>query len=109
MLSPFRSLPWERLLRGEALAALGRYDEALGWYEGLAEVSVHDLPYLVPALMGSARVREAMGEVDGALRDYDRVLGLLSDAEPAFQPQRNDAARRKADLIAAATDSPTGS
>ena len=50
LFSPFYARTAERYARAEALAALGREDEALGWYENLAQNSPFEVAYWPLAL-----------------------------------------------------------
>jgi hypothetical protein len=45
LVSPFFGLAPERFLRGQALVALGRSEEARGWLAGLAQRSVYEIVY----------------------------------------------------------------
>jgi serine/threonine-protein kinase len=75
----------ERFARAEALLALGRYDDALRWYE-----SLHDgyyllgTPFLGASLARRAEIFTRQGRTEEARRAYRELLLLWRDAEPAF-------------------------
>ncbi len=56
--SPFYSQAFERYMRGEMLLALGRADEARGWFESLVERTPFELVYR-PIVRGRMQVRGA--------------------------------------------------
>lgn len=78
--------PQERFLRAEALAAEGRWAEALRWYDTFPSASGHDLAYLAPAQLGRARAHAALGDRERGRRAYQRFLALWSGADPELQP-----------------------
>jgi hypothetical protein len=57
-LSPFHALAAERFLRSEALASVGRPEEASGWLEGLGQRSLYELVFREPA----RRLLQRLGE-----------------------------------------------
>lgn len=98
--SPFHSHVLDRYLRGALLESFGRVTEADGWYSSIEEYAAHDAILLSPALLGQGRTRERMRDHAGAARHYDRALVLLETADPAFEPIRAEAHRRRAVLRA---------
>jgi DNA-binding SARP family transcriptional activator/TolB-like protein len=74
----------ERFAKAEALAALGRYDEALalyasyhgGWDAGFASV----------ATLRRAELLERAGDSAAASHYFTRAAGMLAEAEADFQP-----------------------
>jgi tetratricopeptide (TPR) repeat protein len=96
--SPFHSRVIDRYLRGALLESFGRLTEAEGWYGSIEEYAAHDAIMLSPALLGQGRIRERMRDHAGAARHYDRALVLLETADPAFEPVRAEARRRRATL-----------
>jgi DNA-binding SARP family transcriptional activator len=56
--SPFFSLASQRYLRAELLREVERFDEAVGWYQSIAERSPYELVYAAPA-------RERVSEIGG--------------------------------------------
>ncbi len=76
----------ERFLRAEALAAEGRWAEALRWYDTFPSASGHDLAYLAPAQLGRARAYVALGDRERGRRAYQRFLSLWSGADRELQP-----------------------
>jgi tetratricopeptide (TPR) repeat protein len=74
----------ERFLRAELLAALGRDEEALRWYQSVGYE-------VFPALTGPSRLRQAemherLGEPDEAVVQYKRFIELWSNCDPEFRP-----------------------
>jgi tetratricopeptide (TPR) repeat protein len=57
--SPFFTLASQRFLRARLLEAVGRREEAAGWYRSIAERSPYELVYARSAQEGIARVRES--------------------------------------------------
>lgn len=89
-----RSVPSWNFWRGQALAALQRWDEALPFFEAAA--SEADSPNKADAVFGVAETLRAMGKVDEALRS----LRTLVD-----NPQWSVRARlRSADLLLERSD-----
>jgi DNA-binding SARP family transcriptional activator/TolB-like protein len=84
--SPGWSQGFERFLRAEALRALRRPEEALGWYGGLGEHSLYDLVFLGPALLRSAEINDSLGRSDLAAAQHARVAALWRDADPRYAP-----------------------
>ncbi|MEO8227851.1 MAG: hypothetical protein ABI637_10475, partial [Gemmatimonadota bacterium] len=60
--SPFYSQACERFLRADLLVALGRTEEAAGWYQSMAERSPYEIIYRAPA---KARIRAMRRSVRG--------------------------------------------
>jgi tetratricopeptide (TPR) repeat protein len=83
---PFGSRSWERYLRGEALHALGRDDEALGWYESMGQNWTYDLIYLAPALAQAGAILERKARLTEAAHRYARAVDLWKDADPELRP-----------------------
>lgn len=86
VLSPVYSRPARRFQHARALEREGRLREALVWYEGLEMLSVHDLPWAVPALADRARVHEALGDSAAAADLRRRFLDLWA-GPPAAAPE----------------------
>src|SRR6185503_18465406 len=55
--SPFFTLASQRFLRARLLEAVGRKEEAAGWYHSIAERSPYELVYAAAAKEGIARIR----------------------------------------------------
>ncbi|MCI0436632.1 MAG: hypothetical protein L0271_23790 [Gemmatimonadetes bacterium] len=83
--SPFFAGALERFTLTELLYRAGRAEEALGWYEGLAENTVGELVFLGPGLLRIESIHRAAGriaEADGARRRFET---LWQDADPALR------------------------
>lgn len=59
--SPFYGLAAERFLRAEGLGAVGRGEEAVGWLEGLGQLSPYELVFRAPAQERLSAIREENG------------------------------------------------
>src|SRR6185503_6524831 len=79
-----RSNQNERFLRGEALRALGRDEEALGWYRGLNELFWWDTSYATIGALRCAELSEKLGQRENALAYYREVLENLADCDPDY-------------------------
>lgn len=91
-----------RWLRAEALRALGRDEEALGWYGSLGQLSPFDLPYLAPSHLRRAAILERRGDRARAAEHYAAAAALWRDADPELQPLAAEARRALARLAAVA-------
>ena len=76
----------QRFLRAEALTALGRHDEALGYYGSFVVLFGYDLPFRGPGLLGEAEELEALGRREEAREKYRAFLALWSASDPRFEP-----------------------
>jgi serine/threonine-protein kinase len=86
-----RSNQNERFLRGEALRALGRDEEALGWYRGLNELFWWDTSYATIGALRCAELSEKLGQRESALAYYREVLENLADCDPDYLSWRRQA------------------
>ena len=91
--SPFYSQSRERYLRAQAFEALGRQQEALGWYATVSQHSVYDKIYLAPSHLRRAEIYERLGDRDKAALHYARFIELWADSDSEFQPQVEGARR----------------
>jgi tetratricopeptide (TPR) repeat protein len=92
-----------RLLRAELLFALGRFEEAAGWYATIPRVSMgfhYNFLLLAPAFRGRARALDALGRHEEALHYYRRFVTRWQDADPHLQPQVEEARQRIRELEA---------
>jgi DNA-binding SARP family transcriptional activator/TolB-like protein len=90
-------LPWtatSRVNAGLALAATGRASQAPAWLESLEHQSVFLYPFLGPATLELARIRERAGDRAGAQAAYQRVADLWSGADERYRPARDEALAR---------------
>ena len=99
--SPVLSATQPRWLQAEVLRALGRHDEALGFYAAFADNTAHDLAYHAPSLLRRAGIHELRGEPAEAARCYAELIALWSGADPALQPVVEQARARLAALAPA--------
>ncbi|MGI9076944.1 MAG: tetratricopeptide repeat protein [Gemmatimonadaceae bacterium] len=89
---------FDRFVLAELLYARGRFDEALGWYESIADISFQQLPYLGPAELRQAEIHERRGDRARAIRHYKQFVSLWKDCDPELRPLVTDAERRLARL-----------
>lgn len=78
------------LLRSEALAATGRYREALRWYETFS-LGPHPFGY---AWYRAAQTHEALGETKQAAELYANFIARWAEADPELQELVEDARQR---------------
>jgi tetratricopeptide (TPR) repeat protein len=94
MQSPFHMYTAERWLRAELLQQLGRYDEALRWYESIVQSSVYELIYLAPSHLNRARIYDRLGHRLRAASHYRRVVALWNGCDRELRPALDEAAAR---------------
>ena len=92
----FEAEALDRFTRAELLRRLGRADEALGWYEAIAQRASYELVYLGPAELAQADLYAARGDHAKAAEHYRRFLALWKDCDPLFHPVVDEARRRLA-------------
>lgn len=105
--SHLRAAARERFLLAETERTLGDPSRAEGLFAALGDNAVSELPYLVPALVRVAELREARGDLRGARSAYDQALGLWRDAEPSLGPVASELRARR-DAIDSGDDAPAG-
>ncbi|MEJ2580450.1 MAG: protein kinase [Acidobacteriota bacterium] len=81
LFSPFYARTAERFARAEALEMDGRGDEALGWYEHLAENSPFEVAFVPPSLMRRAEIHAERGETERAIDLYEEFIRLWEDCD----------------------------
>jgi tetratricopeptide (TPR) repeat protein len=81
----------ERYLRGDALARVGRNEEALRWFGSFAEFSPYDMLYAAVGHRRRGEILETLGRREEAAREYARFIELWKDADPELQPAVRDA------------------
>lgn len=72
---------YERYLRATWLAASGRAEEALRWFDTIPDASSYDAWFLGPALLARSRLRAAAGSPGLARADSLRLSELWRDAD----------------------------
>jgi tetratricopeptide (TPR) repeat protein len=96
--SLFRSQAHERYLRAQALEALGRDEEALGWYASLGWITA-EIFYVAPALLRSAEIYERLGDTEQAATYYRRFITRWGDCDPELRPLVDGAEQALARLV----------
>lgn len=94
MQSPFYMYTAERWLRAELLRQLERDDEALRWYESLAQSALYELIYLAPAHLNRARIYDRQGNRPQAALHYRQVLTLWNECDAELRPALDEAGAR---------------
>ncbi|MCI0693454.1 CHAT domain-containing protein [candidate division KSB1 bacterium] len=96
--SPFYSQAYERYMRAMLLHELGRFEEALAWYDSFGEISIYDLIYLAPSHLQRGEIYETMGEREQAIQHYTRFIKLWQNCDPELKPMLTNAKARLAQL-----------
>ncbi len=91
--SPYYAQVLERFQRAELLDVLGRGEQALPWYEHIAELSPFETAYLAVSHLRQSAIHERAGRMEEARRHAAAAIALWSDADPVLAGQL-DAARR---------------
>jgi tetratricopeptide (TPR) repeat protein len=86
MQSPFFSQNLERFTRASLLESVGRFDEALSWFDTLCENGPYEFAYLAPAHFRRGIIYERLGRVDMAVDHLNRALELWRDCDPELHP-----------------------
>jgi len=100
--SPFVSEAYERFTRAELLYELGRYQEALGWFDHLVESSVFEFVYLPLSHLWRAEIRNRLGDSKNAAASYKAFIDLWQDCDRDLLPMV-DLARRRLEGLATGT------
>jgi DNA-binding SARP family transcriptional activator len=81
----------DRFFRAELLYLLGRDEEAIGWFQSIAERASYELVYLAPAQYRLAKIFQARGDSATAQAYYRRVVELWRRADGEFSGPMKDA------------------
>ena len=98
--SPFVSEAYERFTRAELLYEMGRYPEALKWFDHMVESSVFEFAYLPISTLRRAEIENRQGDSKGAEAGYRAFIEFWGDCDPELRPMV-DLARRKLEGLAA--------
>jgi tetratricopeptide (TPR) repeat protein len=74
--SPFYAGTYDRFLRAELLVEAGRIDEAMGWWEAMAQRSPYELVFLAEAERRQAAELSRRGNTEAARRHEARANAL---------------------------------
>jgi DNA-binding SARP family transcriptional activator/Tfp pilus assembly protein PilF len=96
--SPFYARALERYRCAELLFTVGRCEDALRWYESLADYTPHTLPYVAPAHLRQGEIFESLGRHADAITHYARFAELWQDADVELRPAVARARARIASL-----------
>jgi tetratricopeptide (TPR) repeat protein len=89
----------------ELLDRAGRQEDALRWFESVAE----DGFLLVgPAFGRAAEILDRLGRTDEAIASYEEFLRIWANADPRFQPWLQEAAQRRDVLVGGVAREPAG-
>lgn len=96
---------YDRYLRAQILQTLGRYEEALRWYDSVTDGT----PYGGNLLLGltyrhRAEIYEQLGRDDAAATEWRRFTDLWSGSDPHLENQVEEARKRIAALSGEASD-----
>ena len=83
--SPFFPQILARFQRGEVLANLGRYEEALSWYNTTVYYPP-DWILLAPNYLKRGKIYEKLGRTEQAIEHYTRFIRLWQDCDAELQP-----------------------
>jgi tetratricopeptide (TPR) repeat protein len=84
-ISPIYSQSASRFLRAELLAAAGRTDEAIRWYEASGSFFAFDVVNVALSHLRRAQLYEELGDRAQARRHYARFLELWRDPDPELR------------------------
>ena len=101
--SPFFSLSYERYVRAETLAGLGRLEEAIRQFSSFGELSYWDLVFQAPSHFRRAELYEELGRDGEAAEQYRRFLALWRQPDPDLRSWVERAEARLSTLSAAAS------
>jgi tetratricopeptide (TPR) repeat protein len=96
-MSPF-SEDYARLLRGEALLALGNDDEALRWLDNGFDATPEEMVYRAQVSLRLGDIYERKGERQRAIDEYARFVRLWTGCDARLRPAVEDARARLARL-----------
>lgn len=82
--SPILASALGRYVRAEALLALSRHEEALGWVVSLPQAPMATRAFEAWSFRRAGEIHAAAGRADEARTSYERYLELRMDSEPAF-------------------------
>jgi DNA-binding SARP family transcriptional activator/tetratricopeptide (TPR) repeat protein len=85
---------YDRYFRAELLERAKREDEALGWFQSIAERAAYELVYLAPSHLRQAEIYQRRGQRDLAAQHYRSFIQLWREADPELQPAVAEARRR---------------
>jgi tetratricopeptide (TPR) repeat protein len=83
----------DRFFRAELLHLLGRDEEAIGWYQSIAERASYELVYLAPAQLRLGSIYAARGDSVSAAAHYRRLVELWREADPELRGPVDEAGR----------------
>jgi tetratricopeptide (TPR) repeat protein len=89
---------YDRYFRAELLERAKREDEALGWFQSIAERAAYELVYLAPSHLHQAEIYRRRGQRDLAVQHYRRFIELWGESDPELQPAVAEARKQLAEL-----------
>ena len=87
-----------RMLRADALARLGRYQEAVGWYSTVPGPLFPDKNYIAVSRHQRAEILTQLGDLAQAIAHYSKFIDMWAEADAEQQPLVTAARQRIAQL-----------
>ncbi|RMF60753.1 MAG: hypothetical protein D6743_14550 [Calditrichaeota bacterium] len=81
----FEGQAYERYMRAELLKSLGRYEEALRWYQSLGIGRAFEFVYLPVSHFKQAEVYEKLGQNEKAIENYGKFIEMWKDCDPELR------------------------
>jgi tetratricopeptide (TPR) repeat protein/tRNA A-37 threonylcarbamoyl transferase component Bud32 len=88
-----------RMLRADALARLGRHQEALGWYSTVPGPLLPDANHLAISHHQRAQILAQLGDSIQAIEHYAKFIDMWSEADSTQQPLVTAARERISQLL----------
>lgn len=94
-LNSFNTRPLGRFLRAESLFQLGRFEEALGWYDAFGtKLWGTEYVYRAPLQLRMGEIYERLRQPERAIAHYKRFIAAWRDADAEYQPLVRDVLSR---------------
>jgi tetratricopeptide (TPR) repeat protein len=96
--SGFQDRTFQRYLRALTLEKVGRYEEAVPWFEYIGEKTERSIPYESPARLRLGRIYEKMGDSEAAVANYRSFIKAYQTCDERYLPLLEEAQSRVAAL-----------
>jgi serine/threonine protein kinase/tetratricopeptide (TPR) repeat protein len=97
--SPIIALAYERFTRAQLLFEAGRQQEALAFYDHIAESSIFEFVYLPISHLWQGEIDEHLGKPREAAEHYARFVDAWQACDEPLRPMVELARRKRADLV----------